>query len=130
VDVAHAGSVRHRRLRVLAPKLAEHSVEVQRQCVHLERPVANRPLLPRAIAVQLDAVALRVAQVEGLAHEVIGCAGESPAGLGDALQSARQVGAGGDQDRQMEEATGAVGAWRGIRLADQLDQSLCRVLGP
>ena len=106
---------------VLAAELAEHAVEVERQGVHLQDAVADRPLLPRAVAVELDAVALGIAQVERLADQVIGGAAQAPAGLGDALQGAGEIGAARHEDRQVKEAARAAGAGRRVRVADQLD---------
>src|SRR5919106_3472304 len=71
VYVAHPGSRRHAGVGVLAAQLSEHSVEVERQRVHLEDSGAEGPLVAGAVAVELDAVALRVAQVERLADEMI-----------------------------------------------------------
>ena len=121
VDVADPGALGHRGVAVLAAELAEHAVEVERQRVHLEDAVAERPLFAWPVAVELDSVALRVAQIEGLADQMVGGAAEPPAGLGDSLQGAGEVGAGRDEDRQVEEPARPAGARRGLRVADELD---------
>ena len=120
VNVPDARAGRHGRLGVLAAELAQDAIEVERKRVHLQDSVADRPLLPRAVAIELDPVALRIAQVEGLADQVVGRAAEPPARLGDPLQGAGEVGAARHDDRQVKEAacaTGAVSERRGCRTA-------------
>ena len=119
--MADPGALGHGGVAVLASELAEHAVEVEWQRVHLEDAVADRPFVAGPVAVELDPVALRVAQVEGLADQVVGGAAQPPAGVGDALQGACQVGAGGDEDRQVEEPARPVGTCRGVRGAHELD---------
>src|SRR4029077_16419767 len=81
VDVPDARAGRHARPGVLAAELAQDAIEVERKRVHLQDSVADRPLLPRAVAIQLDPVALRIAQIEGLADQVVGRAAQPPARL-------------------------------------------------
>src|SRR2546426_8248747 len=50
--------------------LPQQVLQIQRLRSHGERPVGRaRPLARRTVAVQLDAVAVRVAQVDGLAQD-------------------------------------------------------------
>ena len=120
VDMSHAGTGRHAGARVLPAELAEHAVEVEWERVHLQDAVADRPPIARAVAVELDAVALGVAQVESLADQVVGGARQAPAGLGDALQGAGEIGAARHHDREVEEAAGAARPRRRVRISRQL----------
>jgi hypothetical protein len=88
VHVADAGAGRHARAGVLTAELSQDAVEVQRQGVHLEGAIPDRPLFPWAVAVELDPVAFRIAEVQGLADQVVGGAAQPPARLGDPLQCA------------------------------------------
>ena len=73
VDVPDPRSHGHPvRLGVCGLQLAEDAVEVERQGVHLQLAVGVAPLLARAVPVDLDPVALRVAEVERLADQVVG----------------------------------------------------------
>src|SRR5262245_30808260 len=131
VDVADPGAGWHAGVRILAAELIENAVEVERQGVHLEDAVAYRPLLTRAVAIELDSVALRVAQIERLADQVVGGPAQPPARFGDALQRTGEVRAARNEDGEVEEPAGAVGAARGVRVAGQLDDGLLRgVRGP
>ena len=54
------------------------SVQVERERGHLDLAVAHDPLVARPVAVDLDAVALRVVEVQRLGHEVVGRSGQAP----------------------------------------------------
>ena len=82
-------------------------VEVEAQSRHLELPVRMPPIGPRTIAVDLDAIPVRVREVERLADEMIRCAVKRPARDDQAGQGERQILARGDEDRQVIEAGGA-----------------------
>ncbi|MFY8155909.1 MAG: hypothetical protein ACOVLI_03475 [Rhabdaerophilum sp.] len=43
-----------------------------RACRHVEAFVVATPICSRAIGINLDAIAFRIAEVEGLAHRVVG----------------------------------------------------------
>ena len=60
----------------LGEVLAQVAVRVEEDGGHLDLPVRPAPGRPVAIEVELDAVALGVGEVERLAHEVVGAAGE------------------------------------------------------
>ena len=109
VDVAHdrvAGACRLRRLRVEV--LAQEVLGVQVEGGHLDLPVDPAPLGPVAVPVQLDAVALRVVQVEGLADQVVGAAGEQLGGLlRNRGQHGGQLGLRREEDRGVEQPRGA-----------------------
>src|SRR5207247_7205307 len=69
----------------------EQGVEIERTRNHGELSLGRpRPLLPGAIAVELDAVAVGVAQVDRLADSVIGCAFERDSGVENTPQRGRQ----------------------------------------
>ena len=122
VDVADHGPLRHPRI-VSARKLRHDGIQVERHRAHPQ--LAGRlvlPLGPRPVAVDLDAVALRVAQVERLAHEVVGGAREPRAGTHHSLDRAGQGRTVGDEDREVEEAGRARRRRGRVRIGDQLDQ--------
>src|SRR5262245_41184262 len=50
----------------------QQSVEVERPCGHAQCAVHARPFLLRTVAVEFDAVAVRVAQVDGFADAMVG----------------------------------------------------------
>src|SRR5207247_3349252 len=85
-------------------ELFDETVEIERQRCHLEPAVGVAPLGARAVAVDLDPVALGIVQVERLAYEVIGGAGETPARTGHTPQRASQLEAARDEDREVVEA--------------------------
>ena len=58
----------------------------------------------RTVPVQLDAVAVGVAQVERLAHAVVAGAVERDAGVDQPAQRVGERGAGGVEDREVVEA--------------------------
>ena len=122
VDVAQPGVRRHAvgtgrdRLR-----LACQRVEVQRQRRH-PHPSVGVPPLARAITVDLDAVSLRVAEVERLADQVVGRAAQPPPGADQAVQGPGQVEAAGHEDREVEQPGAPRRPPRSVRTARQLDQ--------
>ncbi len=62
--------------------LGQQRAEVEGRVEHGEVPVrVQRPLLARPVAVELDAVVVRIAQVDGLADSVVGRALQRDAGL-------------------------------------------------
>ncbi len=84
--------------------------------------VVVRPLGAVAIAVDLDPVAVGIAEVERLAHQVVGGAVKLPAALGQAHERHRQVTAGRHQDREVEEpGLARVAGWRGA-VADEREE--------
>ncbi len=127
VDVAEHGAVGDGRVRGRGVDpgrhVVDHAVEVERQRRHSDLAVGLVvPLGARAVAVDLDPVALGVAEVERLADEVVGGAFERVAGGRQAAQGERQVGARRQQDREVEEAGGAARPLLGVGAADQLQQ--------
>src|SRR5204862_3657683 len=110
-----------RRCRPRAVHLAEHAVEVERERGHLDYAlVVAWPFVTRAVAIDLDPVALGIAQVERLAYQVIGRASEAPAGLGHAAERLPEVGTARHEHGKVKEARGAVRAPRGVRVAGEL----------
>src|SRR5262249_58069217 len=63
----------------------------------------TRPFRRRQVAVELDAVAVGIAQVEGLAHAVVGGAFERDAGAAQALERVRERAAVRVADRDVIE---------------------------
>jgi hypothetical protein len=124
VDVAHRRAVRHRGRRFVAARFGQQALEVERQRRHLDLVAGPAPLLARAVAVELDSVALGVAQVERLADQVVGRPGEAPARVGHAAQRAREVGPARHEQREVEEAGGASRTRRRVGRRQQLDQRL------
>ena len=80
VDVAHDRAVGKllERLRLGFGQLGEDAAHVERQSRHPLEDL-SLPHLPRAVPVDLDAVPVRVAEVDRLTHEVIGEAGQGDA---------------------------------------------------
>ena len=122
VDVADGRPLGHPARAVLL--LGQQVGEVEGERVHLQLPIGVGPLRARPVAVDLDPVALGIAQVQGLADEVIGGAREPPVGGRDAAQRVGQRRAVGHQDRKMEEAGRPGGAGGRVGCRDELDQGL------
>ena len=87
-------------------QLVGEVAQVQRQRGHLQLAVGVAPLLARAVAVELDAVAVGIGQVQRLADEVVGDPVQRPAGLGQPGQRMGEVQPRRIQDRQVIEAGG------------------------
>ena len=83
--------------------LASTPVEVEGKRRHLQLPVGARPLLARPVAVDLDPVALGIVEVERLRDEVVGGAREPVPGLGHPAERAGELGAVGDEQREVEQ---------------------------
>src|SRR5690606_10179910 len=81
--------------------------EVHRLGDHLEFAVLHRPLLAGAIPVDLDAVAIGIAQVDRLAHAVVGGARQTPTAAIDALNRLGQVPPLGHSDGEVVQAGSA-----------------------
>jgi hypothetical protein len=123
VHVPHDGARRHLAdVARIAVKLAQHVVEVERQRVDPPAALGPRPVLARAIAVDLDPVALGVVQVERLAHQVVGRAGQRPAGAREPHQRQREVAPARQQYREVEEPGGARVRRGRVRRLVELDQ--------
>ena len=112
------GHLRHRRLG----QVGHHTGHVERQRRHAHGAGVPVPLLGRAVTVDLDAVALGVAQVDRLADEMVGGAGERPARLGHAADRGRKLGAVRHEQRQMEEPGRGVRPRVRRRPVQQLDE--------
>ena len=70
-------------------------------------PSVVAPLVARAVAVELDPVAVGVGQVQRLADQVVGGAVQRPARLRQSRQREREVKPRGEEDREVVEAGGA-----------------------
>ena len=114
VDVAHLGRRGHRQVQpVVLAQVAEQLVEVDRIAprariailvVRHERAVAEAhgPVL-RRLGVDLDAVAIRVPQVVGLGHDMVG-GGLFPAQAAEPGDDPGQLAAVRHEDREVIEA--------------------------
>ena len=121
MHVTEDGLGRHPLIRA-GRQVGHDRVQVERQRVHRDVLALPLPLTARAVAVELDAVALGIAQVHGLAHEVVRRSGEARARGGDALDRLGERGAIGHQQREVEQPRGARRAQRRGRRAVQLDE--------
>ena len=136
VEAVGGGQVAHLQVHVPQPRarlpggwgsfqLRQELIRIQGVGPHAQLAARLPPGLARTIAVQLDAVALRVGQVDGLAHQVIGEAFQAGVLLYQALQRAGQGEAGGQEQGQMVQAGRAV-ARGGARALLQRDHRALR----
>src|SRR6266536_1030768 len=94
-------------------KLGQQGLEVEGVGGHPQLAVGPaRPLLPGAVAVELDAVAVGVVEVDRLAHPVVGGARDARARLEDPAQGVGQAPAVGIEDGVVVKP-GAAGGRRG-----------------
>src|SRR5436190_4427952 len=92
----------------------EQSREIEWPRVHLDASIlAARPFVFRTIAVQLDAVAVRIPQVDPLANAMIGRAFELDAMLEDSTHRGRKGFTVRQEDREVVETRRALGWARG-----------------
>jgi len=90
--------------------LGEEGVEVEGAGVHGDVAGGGAgPLGGGEVAVELEAVAVGVFEVEGLADAVVGGAGEGDAGVAEAAEGVGEGGSVGVEDREVVEAGGAGG---------------------
>ena len=78
MHVADAGAGVERRPRPLGARFARDIVQVQRLGGHRHLAVLESPGVARTIAIDLDPQAVGIVQIQRLAHQVIGRAGERP----------------------------------------------------
>src|SRR5713101_30048 len=91
----------------LAGRFTQQIVEIEPPGDHVERAVRRaRPKLLPPVAIELDPVLVGVAQVERLAHAMVGSAVERNAGLDQAAERIRKRGARRIEDREMIEPGG------------------------
>ena len=102
VDVAHARALGHAGRRALGG--AEQVLDVDRVGADAHLVAVADPLVARAVAVDLDAVPVGVAQVDRLADDVVGEAGERDAVLSRVGEPAGEVRARGHEQRVVVEA--------------------------
>ena len=101
-------------------EFAEDVLDVERKGRH-PRADLSFPDLSRAVPVNLDAVPVRVAQVERFADEMIGCPDERNAILRRMVDPAREMPALGEEQRKVVEARVAVRGL-GARFLDEHEQ--------
>ena len=123
VDVAHRRAVglARERLRLGVVELAQQAVDVERIGSHAGGDL-TLPQLARPVVVDLDPVLVGVAEVDRLAHEVVGGAGEADALAHGVRQPARQAGPVGQQQGEVEESRPPRRGLR-ARLLDELQQA-------
>ena len=123
VHVAHRRAIglalERRRLGIV--ELAEQPVEIERVGAHALRDLAL-PELARPVVVDLDAVLVGIAEVDGLADEVVGGAREPHALAYGVREPARQAGPVGQQQGEVEEPRAPRRRLR-ARLLDELEQA-------
>ena len=121
--MAHGGPSRHRQPRArVAINQRQQAVRVQRVGNHLQLAVAHRPLRARPVAVDFDAVAIRIAQIDRLANAVVRPALQRPARLNHMPQPARQFNAIRHQHGEMVKPCGVLRLRRRTAHLDQLKQ--------
>ena len=101
-------------------ELAEQALDVERKRRQARVDLAL-PDVARAVPVDLDPMAVGVVEVQRLADEVIGEAGERDPVARGVRQPAREVGPLLEQQREVIEARVAEGR-RGVRLLDEHEQ--------
>lgn len=69
------------------------------------------PLLLREIPVEFDAILIGIGQIDGVADTVVGGTLKGDAGFDDALDGVGEVGAGGIEDGDVEEASAVGWGW-------------------
>src|SRR5215831_18368357 len=89
----------------LARRLGEQAREVEPPRDHGDAlPLrGSRPLLLRPVSIELDAVSVRISEIDGLTDTVVGGAVERDAGVEDALHGSREVRAIGKAHRDVVE---------------------------
>jgi len=110
-----AGSGRH--LRPGTCRGRDEPGLVEPFVAHHDRTV--RGALPRgggAVDVDLHAVAFRIVEVHGLAHEVVGAAGERDAVFLRVQEPSSEVAPAGEQERRVEQAGLTWRPWPRIRV--------------
>ena len=110
-----AGTARWRRTDEF---LGEQVLEIERVRAHVQLTVQMRPLGARTIAINLDAVAVHVGEVERLADTVVRGALHHRLGLDEATERSREIGARRHEDGEVIEAGGAAHARRRLALRE------------
>src|SRR5437763_1511331 len=87
-------------------------LKVERIRHHRKLSIDIRPLLTRPIPIDLDAVIIGVAKVDGFANAVVGGSVDRDSSREDALESRRKRHAAGIQDRKVKEARCPRSRWR------------------
>ena len=122
MDVAHGCAWRKAiPRRLVAVQFLEHAFELEWVHRHAQRSAGEFPLGARAVAIDFDAVAVGVAEIERLAHGVVAGAPQRRAGVDEMAQRARQLLARGDEQRKVIEAGAATlyGSCAGLFMQDQ-----------
>src|SRR5882672_908812 len=104
---------------VAAAVLRENPIEIERVGAHLEPPVHHRPLGARPIAIDLDAVAVRIGEIQRLADAVIRNTLQHAVGLDHPAQRAPAIAARRHENREVIEAGRAADARRVLALRER-----------
>src|SRR5581483_2984515 len=115
---------RLRLVRGSASDLRDDAVQIEGEGAHRQLAVDVAPFIARAIAIDLDAVSVRVGQVERFAYEMVRGAIERPSRAGEPGQRKAEVGPAWEKDRQVEEARRLPVKRRRGAVATQLDERL------
>src|SRR5262249_19033118 len=105
--------------RALTLRRGEEAAHIYRPSSHLNLSINPAPLVTRAVAVDLDPVALGVGEIERLAHQMVALPGQGIARIEPVAQPAPQVGLSGYEDGKVEEACGALRCRGGSRALGQ-----------
>src|SRR5262249_39233632 len=86
-------------------RLLQQSIKIEPARHHHELAIGPpRPFPLRSVAIELDPVAIRVVEIERLAHPMIACTGKRDLGLDQAPQGIREIGARRVEHREMVES--------------------------
>src|SRR5687768_4631940 len=99
-------------LRFKVVQFCQQSVEVERPGGHLQLSADARPFIARTVAVKLDAVAIRVAQIDGLADPMVGGAFDGHAAIEQALERAGKFQSARVENRKMIKSRVPRRRWR------------------
>src|SRR6266542_870721 len=94
------------RLRFTSARLREQALDVEREGDHGDAPtfLRTRPFLLRAVAIELDAILVGIAEIDRLADAVVARTVERDAGVQNGAHRLRQGPAIRIADRDVEES--------------------------
>jgi len=104
-------------VRVVA-KLLEQGLNIQRRRTHLQPPADSGPFTLRTISIHLDAVSVRIGQVEGLADAVIGEALHRRRRVDETTKRLGQLESSRHEDGEVVKTCGAVHTYRRLRFCE------------
>ena len=95
-------------LDAIAVPIVHQRLEIERVGDHGQLAAAHWPRIARPVAVDLDAVAVRVAEIQRLADAVVARAAERVAPSGEGCERAAERRAAGHQDGEVVQPGGAL----------------------